>query len=100
MKAKRKINTRNKTRGCHSDKAAKQEQPKPDELIVQLLSQSVEGKAQKFRRIGPKEFVPFKKSDLTVKNIKAACLEHFKAKGVVQKGMQIDVLAGDRDPSC
>ena len=84
MKAKREINNRNKARGRHSDKAAKQEQPKPDELIVQPLSHSVEGKAQKFRRISPKEFVPFKKSDLTkVKNIKAACLEHFKAKGVV-----------------
>ena len=36
MKAKREINNRNKARGRHSDKAAKQGQTKPDELIVPI----------------------------------------------------------------
>ena len=44
------------------------------ELTVQRLSSEVSGKAQKFSRIGAREFVPFVVyEDLTLANIKLAC---------------------------
>ena len=44
------------------------------ELIVQHLSSTVSGDAQKYCRIGLSEFVPFEYDDLS---IKAACQQHF-----------------------
>ncbi len=46
---------------------------KTDELVVQQLSAEVSGKAQKYLRVGPREFVPFKYEELTIDNIKKAC---------------------------
>jgi len=69
-----------------------------DFITVQRLSASVAGKAQKFCRVGPREFVPYKKTDLTIEGIKEACNEHFKTK--FGTGFFSDVLAGEQGPSC
>ena len=50
---------------------------KGKELTVQRLSSEVSGKAQKYTRIGPKEFVPFTEDELTIENIKRCCERHF-----------------------
>ena len=48
------------------------------EIIVQRLSATVSGKAQKYSRVGAREFVPFDQfEELTVDNIKEACEQHF-----------------------
>ena len=39
---------------------------KRKELTVQRLSSEVSGKAQKYARIGPREFVPFTEDELTI----------------------------------
>ncbi len=69
-------------------------------MIIQRLSLSVEGKAEKYSRIGPCEFIPYKKSDITLEGIKDACLTYFQGKGLVGKGMEVDVLAGECGPTC
>ena len=70
-----------------------------EELTVHRLSAEVTGKAQKFSRIGPREFVSFAGyDDLTLKNIKLACQKHFLPR--VGKNLVCDVLAGEQGPSC
>jgi hypothetical protein len=70
-----------------------------EELTVQRLSAEVTGKAQKFSRIGPREFVSFAGYDeLTLTNIKLACQKHFLP--TVGKNLVCDVLAGEQGPSC
>ena len=70
---------------------------KKSELIAQRLSAEVSGKAQKFCRIGPREFVPFdSEEDLNLENIKLACEKHFNISG----DLKCDVLAGEQGPSC
>ena len=65
-----------------------------DGLTVQRLSENVEGKCQKYSRIGPLTLVPFQQDlELTLENIKAACKTHFCAE------LECDVLAGERGPS-
>ena len=64
-------------------------------LTVQRLSPSVEGKAQKYTRIGPLTMVPFPHEDKTMENIKQACKDHFD----IDEDYQCDVLAGERGPS-
>ena len=93
MKAKRDINTKKKK----SNATTKDVKLRRDELIVQRLSATVSGKAQKFSRIGPREFVPYPQDDLTVRGIKKACLAHF---GRRVSGMECDILAGEQGPSC
>ena len=68
-----------------------------DELIVQRLSTTVSGKAKKFSRIGPREFVPYPLDDLTVRGIKDDCLSHF---GQRVNGMECNILAGEQGPLC
>jgi len=67
---------------------------------VQRLSTDVTGKAQKYSRIGPREFVQvgFDDDELTIEKIKDACLKHFAP----QTGSNVvcDVLAGEQGPSC
>ena len=65
-------------------------------VTVQRLSAEVSGKAQKCTRLGAREFVPFEYEELTVENIKRACLSHFD----VREGCVCDVLAGEQGPSC
>lgn len=65
-----------------------------DGLTVQRLSANVEGKCQKYSRIGPLTLVPFQQDlELTLENIKAACKTHFCTE------LECDVLAGERGPS-
>lgn len=61
-------------------------------LTVQRLSANVEGKCQKYSRIGPLTLVPCEK-ELTLENIKDACKAHFNTV------LECDVLAGERGPS-
>ena len=72
---------------------------KSKELIVQPLESEPSGKAKKYERTGPQEFVPFEEYDeVTIDNIKNACNRHFSGK--VPFGMSSDILASDRGPSC
>ena len=47
------------------------------ELVVQRLSSEVSGKAQKYTRVGPREFVQYDEEELSIEGIKAACEKHF-----------------------
>lgn len=64
-------------------------------IVVQRLSADVSGKAQKYTRIGAREFVSFEYDEVTVDNIKLACLNHFDVGEMV-----CDVVAGEQGPSC
>ena len=66
-----------------------------DFLTVQQLSKEVEGKVQKYNRIGPLMMVKFGR-ELTLNNIKNACEEHFTPNNTNKK---CDILAGERGPS-
>ena len=59
---------------------------------VQKLSANVEGKCQKYSRIGPVTLVRLEK-ERTLENIKNACKAHFGT------SLECDVLAGERGPS-
>jgi len=65
-------------------------------VTVQRLSAEGSGKAQKYTIVGAREFVPFEYDEVTVENIKRACLNHFD----VREGCICDVLAGEQGPSC
>ena len=69
-----------------------------EEIIIQRLSVEVSGKAQKYSRVGPREFVPFDYDEVTLENIKNAFRRHFAP--VVGECMICDVLAGEQGPSC
>lgn len=69
-----------------------------EEILVQRLSLEVRGKAQKYLRIGPREFVHVGKEELTFENVQKACLKHFAPK--IGPGMYCDVFAGEQGPSC
>ena len=47
------------------------------ELVVQRLSAEVSGKAQKYTRVGPREFVQYDEEELSIEGIKAACENTF-----------------------
>ncbi len=64
-------------------------------LTVQQLSASVEGKAQKYTRIGPLTMVPFTHEEKTMENVRKACKDQF---GYGDE-YQCDILAGERGPS-
>ena len=98
IKAKRDIN--NKRKNASNGTQGKKIRLQSDELTIQRLSSSVEGKAQKYSRIRPREFIPYKNSDITIDGIKQACLIHFQTKGHIGKGMEVDILAGERGPTC
>jgi hypothetical protein len=68
------------------------------EITVQRLSAEVTGKAQRFSRIGAREFVPFQYHEVTIENIKRACEKHFESQ--IGIGLVCDVLAGEQGPSC
>ena len=67
-----------------------------DTLVVQRLSAEVSGKAQKYSRIGAREFVSYDYEEFTIANIRRACEKHF----AVDKSMSCDILAGEQGPSC
>ena len=90
MKEKREVNGQRKL---------KQRTPqKVDQLTVQRLSSNVSRKAQKFSRIGPREFVSYPYGDLTMEEIKKACEAHFLSQ--LKMHAECDVLAGEQGPSC
>ena len=60
-----------------------------DGITIQRLSANVEGKCQKYSRIGPLTLVPLDKEP-TLENIKEACKSHFNT------DLECDVLAGER----
>ena len=68
------------------------------EIVVQRLSAEVSGKAQKYNRHGPREFVSFAEEELSIPGIKKACEKHFRT--LTSQGLVCDVLAGDQGPSC
>ena len=63
-----------------------------DVITVQRLSSNVEGKCQKYSRIGPLTMVPLDEES-TLENIKKACKSHFNTK------LECYVLAGEGGPS-
>ena len=67
------------------------------EITVQPLATEATGKAKKYERTGPQEFVPFFYEEVTIPNVIAACIKHFRKRS---KGMSCDVLASERGPSC
>ncbi|ESO85514.1 hypothetical protein LOTGIDRAFT_155001 [Lottia gigantea] len=67
-----------------------------ENIIVQRLSAEVSGKAQKYTRVGAREFVPFIYDEITIQNIKNACSSHYE----YESDLICDVLAGERGPSC
>eukprot|EP00794_Sanderia_malayensis_P002290 gene2290-2635_t len=91
VKAKREINVNRK-------KKEPAEKVKVEQLTIQRLSASVSGKAQKFSRIGPREFVPYPHGDLTLEGIKKSCEAHFAPR--LNRRVSCDVLAGEQGPSC
>ena len=67
-------------------------------IVVQRLRAEVSGKVQKYSRVGAKEFVSFEEfGELTIQNIKDACMKHF---GINNGKMTCDSLAGVQGPSC
>ena len=59
----------------HAEKRGKKDEKLPDivdYLTVQRLTTDVEGKCQKYGRIGPLAIVPFPYNTLTLDNIKKA----------------------------
>ena len=74
---------------------------KNERLTVQRLSAEVSGSAQKYSRMGLREFVPYEFEELTIDNVKEACIQHFGS--VLEERMEVmecDVLAGEQGPSC
>ena len=67
-------------------------------VVIQRLSAEVSGKAQKYSRIGPREFVPYEYDEVTLANIKIACKKHFASR--IGDEMLCDVLTGEQGPSC
>lgn len=65
-----------------------------DYITVQRLSSHVEGRYQKYARIGPLASVPLGREP-TIQNIKEACMRYFN----VEDGSHCDILAGERGPS-
>ena len=47
------------------------------ELVVQRLSSEVSGEAEKYTRVGPREFVQFDEEERSIVGFKAACEKHF-----------------------
>ena len=66
---------------------------KRDYITVQRLSSTVEGKWQKYARIGPLTMVHLG-CEATLDNIKKVCKKHFNV-----TDMDCDILAGERGPS-
>ena len=64
-----------------------------EEIVIQRLSPEVSGKAQKYSRIGAREFVPFEFEEVTLDNIKVACRRHFAPISAVASMRPTEALA-------
>ena len=51
---------------------------KGKEMVVQRLASHATGKAVKFERLGPLDYVPYPFEEVTVEGIKKSCFDHFK----------------------
>ena len=49
----------------------------PGELVIQRSSEEVTGKLQKYARMDERQFLPYSYGELTIENIKEACIRHF-----------------------
>ena len=65
------------------------------ELIAQRLSAEPKGNSRKYAKQGPREFVPFQDSEVTLENIKRACIVHYR-----ENLTAFDILASEQGPSC
>ena len=64
------------------------------ELVAQRLSADSKGNSMKYVKQGPREFVPFDFSDITLENIRKACKAHYR------EDLACDILASEQGPSC
>ena len=64
------------------------------ELVAQRLSADPKGNSMKYVKQGPREFVPFDFSDITLENIRKACKAHYR------EDLACDILASEQGPSC
>ena len=69
------------------------------EMIIQHLSSEASGKAMKYERLGPQEFVTYPFDEVSLENIKKACYFHFKDR-LTHSDMVCDILATQNGPSC
>ncbi|KAJ7356125.1 hypothetical protein OS493_026505 [Desmophyllum pertusum] len=95
FKAKMRTKRIDKGKGKKKDTAGAWNQDN-DTLVVQRLSAEVSGKAQKYSRIGAREFVSYEYEEFMIENIRNACQKHFS----VDETMTCDVVAGEQGPSC
>ena len=65
------------------------------ELIAQRLSAEPKGKNMKYAKQGPREFVLFEYSEVTLENIKRVCKVHYR-----QNLTTCDILTSEQRPSC
>ncbi len=71
-----------------------------------MLSTEVSGKAQKYARVGPREFVKIvacnnddeEDDEEEIDLIKKSCLKHFASR--IGPGFECDILEGEQGPSC
>lgn len=91
------VTKQNRTKAGEGNTSAGSSILENKEITVQPLATEATGKAKKYERTGPQEFVPFLFKDITIENIILACNKHFKNR---LKGMSCDVLASERGPSC
>ena len=69
------------------------------EMIVQRLASEASGKAMKYERLGPQEFVTYSYDEVSLENIKRACYFHFRDR-LTNSDMVCDILATQNGPSC
>ena len=65
------------------------------ELIAQRLSVEPKGNSMKYAKQGPREFVPFEYSEVTLENIKRAFKVHYR-----ENLTTCDILTSEQGPSC
>ena len=65
------------------------------EIIGQRLSAEPKGNSMKYVKQGPREFVPFDYSEVTLENVKRACKVHYQ-----ENLTTCDILASEQGPSC
>jgi len=70
-------------------------------LTVQRVSDQVSGAAQKYTRIGAREFVPYEYEELSIEKVREACMLHYETLLEMEiEFIECDVLAGEQGPSC
>ena len=71
------------------------------ELVVERYSEEVTGKVKIYARIPRyKTICVLQLCELTIENVKEACIRHFTRQFQLGTNVACDVLAGDQGPSC